>query len=525
MDLQINGNRPDSRSNDKYKLKCTSIRKLIKELIFHNGALDMKLNENCKEITKLKLQREYLCAKLVEFEKFDLSALKIGEQSEDKQTKKLKKSINDVKNKTKKTKVKCNKKNGDKKSELDGDSKPGESNGEHSASDLKKSLIDKSLANKSNARNSPKSTLKNGQTKVNPKSNQPSKPKSTTSADKMKEISTPITRVTKPPDVISTSLPPSSSTTTTTSNLNPDSLRPSNLLVSHVPNCNTSSIITSSSSPATGSIGSLSIASLPFTTESSHLQISLQKGNLTGSKIPSGNGVLSNLNKIQVSSSSNSKLTGNLVEVPASKLIAESVNKATHSQSSNHHEPNISNASNSSLNSTPSDLSSCANLLSTNGLLSANGIVTINSHSFTPLNSSNASSNLLSNNISQNSISQNGILKSSDVRIIINNQPLSGQSFVIRPVNLSDKHFFTNKIVKNISVSGSESDLSGDQLQSEALKLGNKMTVLNSSPFYLNQKSDLVQDYVNLNESKAGLISLNDLDAKNNKALSFGLIV
>lgn len=566
----------EDRSNDKYKLKCSSIRKLIKEMIFHNGALDMKLTENCKEITKLKRQREYCLCRLVEYEKFDLSALRSGEQPEDKQTKKVKKrvkSIDEVKNEAKKTKVKCNKKAENKKtewtSELKGDPKLDQSN---EAGDLKKDLkkvkssslkVDKNPANKNltnrnpinknTARNSPKNALKSGSTKANqPKNSQTSQLKSATAATSLstvqtKEFTIPITRIVSLPandTVITTRQSPTSKTQQTTSNLDSASLRSSSLLVSNVPNCNTSSLISSStsSSPA-GSSFSSSIGGLPSVStdlQSGHLQISLRKGNLTGSKILSGNGILAGVNKIQVSSLANGKLltAGNVIT--ANKHIAAAPVNKPHPPSSNAHEPIISNLLTANApNSNPSNLSSAtANLLSANGLLPNGGIVTINSHSSASSSNSGAPGNSLkspanhspSTNLLRNSVAQNGILNKNDVRIIINNQPLGSQSFVIRPVNLSDRSLFANKIVKNISVSNNGTGVvesggsTGDELPNESLKLTDK-TVLNNSSFYLNQKSDLVQGYVNLNEPKAGLINLNDLDSKNGKALSFGLIV
>ena len=506
----------DDRSNDKYKLKCSSIRKLIRELIFHNGALWAKLNESRKEIAKLKIQREYCLQRLVEYERFDLSALRGGQQPEDKQTKKVKKrvkSIDEVENEAKKTKVKCNKTIADKrtesKTELNGDPKSDESNTVDLKKDLKKvwtvpstngSLkADKNPTTRNStniAKNSPKP--KNGPPKANqPKNSQSSQLKLASAATSTslssaptKEFTIPITRIVSLPanDAVITT----NQSSTPTSNFDSGSLRSGSLLVSsNVPNCNTSSLIstsTISSSSAGSSIGGLTIGNLQPSSstdlQSGHLQISLQKGNLTGSKILSG--------KIQVSSLATGKL------VTAGNVIAAPVNKL-HPFSSN--EPIISNLL---TQSNPPNLSSTANLLSANGLLpNGGGIVTINSHSSASSSNSGAS----------------GILNKNDVRIIINNQPLGSQSFVIRPVGLSDG-LFTNKIVKNISVSSSGAVENGpDELPNE--KLTDKPVTVNSS-FYLNQKSDL--GYVNLNESKTGLINLNDLD-KNGKALSFGLIV
>lgn len=115
----------DSKTNDKYKLKCTSIRKLIKEMIFYNGCLDMRLKENAKEITKLKLQREYLISKLIVYERLDVNAIdkfdeeiKLTASIKKSATKKRVKSSDGEKKRSKPTTTKLTKNRLDKKIDL-----------------------------------------------------------------------------------------------------------------------------------------------------------------------------------------------------------------------------------------------------------------------------------------------------------------------------------------------------------------------------------------------------------------------
>lgn len=117
----ISANSQESNDN-KYKLKCISITKLIKEMIFNNNALDMKLKDNHKEIVKLKIQREFLIAKLINYEKFELNDIKFALDNEKlidnlqtpkSKTKKRVKSTSDLK----KAKTKINKTEDDFKNE------------------------------------------------------------------------------------------------------------------------------------------------------------------------------------------------------------------------------------------------------------------------------------------------------------------------------------------------------------------------------------------------------------------------
>lgn len=398
----------DDKYDDKYKLKCASIKKLIKEMIFYNGALDMRLKENEKEITKLKIQREFLVCKLIGYEKLDVNAFRndansqLKSDEDDRPTKKsTKKRVVKPTTETKKAKsIKVNKRIQFKNEKND----PG-------LTTTDSPPIEASVCN------SFQNDLKNED--------------QTSNLNKYKAISIPIGRI--------------------------DHLSTGN-----------------------------AITSVDTSKRADHISINLQTPNPQKSRQSNGlqpnghrsNGIQSNriltANKVI---SSPVKLIASKQPIKANKIVSTNVrsgasksnpNRIITNNASNlvHNANNLLSANVVSINS--HSLSSSTNLLSSNLSSSNSDNLLISSASL-----SNSLSITSSNHSPSNSLSNNILSNKNDFRIYTINQPLAGNQFVIKPVNLNDKNLITSKMIKNLNESD-ENTLTPNQ------------TLLTNS-FYLNQ--------------------------------------